>query len=424
MMTMALTSDLISTREAETPLIAADLALVNRISAVPVILRALCDMTGLGFGAVARVTETSWTACAVLDRAGLGVQVGDQLDVVTTLCHDVLTTRSPIVIEKASEDAVYREHPAPKLYGFESYVAVPIIRRNGKFFGAICARDRKPAVLPEAKVLPTLQLFAELIAAQIEVEERLAMSQSALVDANAVGVLRDQFIAVLGHDLRNPIGAVTTGLDWLSRRLLDEKAATLVGQLRQSCGRMSELVDNILDFARGRLGGGIPVERRETADLAATLLQVISELQGSHLGRHISFECDLPAPVYCDPQRIGQLLSNLVANALTHGARDRPVRVGVRNKEGGFLLEVSNEGLPIPPKTLACLFQPFSHAGTETMQTGLGLGLYIASEIARSHAGTLSVSSTADATVFTLRMLADPPHCLPAKTAVAHELSP
>jgi len=424
MMSVTLTSDLISTREVEAPLIAADLALVNRISAVPVILRALCDMTGLGFGAVARVTETSWTACAVLDRAGLGVQVGDQLDVATTLCHDVLTTRSPIVIEKASEDAVYREHPSPKLYGFESYVAVPIIRRNGEFFGAICARDRKPAVLPEAKVLPTLQLFAELIATQVEVEERLAMSQSALVDANAVGVLRDQFIAVLGHDLRNPIGAVTTGLDWLSRRLPDEKTATLVGQLRQSCQRMSELVDNILDFARGTLGGGIPVEQRETADLAATLLQVIDELRGSHLDRPISFECELHAPVYCDPQRIGQLLSNLVANALTHGARDRPVQVRARSEKDSFLLDVSNEGPPIPPKTIAHLFQPFNHVGTEAVQAGLGLGLYIASEIARSHAGLLSVSSTAAATVFTLKVPAGPPHHFPAKTAAAHELSP
>ena len=422
-MRAALAVELISIRVGEAPKIAADVAIVRRISAVPVILRVLCDTTGLGFGAIARVTETSWTACAVVDRNGSGLHAGDQLDVSTTLCHEVLTTRRPIIIEEVSEHSVYRDHPTPKRYGFESYIAVPIIRRTGEFFGTICARDRKPAVLPEAKVLPTLQLFAELIAAQIDVEEQRAISQSALVDANAVGVLRDQFIAVLGHDLRNPIGAVTTGLDWLSRRLLDDKAATLVGQLRQSCWRMSELVDNILDFARGTLGGGIPVERRQTADLAATLLHIVDELQASHRDRHIRFECDLSAPVYCDPQRIGQLLSNLLANALTHGASDKPVHVRASIEANQFRLDISNEGPPIPPETLKRLFQPFSHAGNDAAPAGLGLGLYIAYEIARSHGGNLRVASTADETVFTLKVPAHPPGRAPIRANTTYELA-
>ena len=415
--------DPISTQAAEARDIATDLALIERISAVPMILRILCDTTGLGFGAVARVTETSWTACAVRDRIDFGMKPGDQLDVMTTLCHEVHTSKTPIVIENASNDPVFRNHPTPKLYGLESYIAVPIIRKNGTFLGTICAIDPKPKALFEGQILPTLQLFAELIAAQIDVEEHLAMSQSALSDANAVGVLRDQFIAVLGHDLRNPIGAVTTGLDWLSRRLLDEKAATLVGQLRQSCWRMSELVDNILDFARGTLGGGIPVERRQTSELAAALRHVIEELRASHPDRHVRFECDLDAPVHCDPQRIGQLLSNLLANALTHGAPNRPVRVRAGIEADRFRLDISNEGSPIPPKMLMRLFQPFSHAGTDAIPAGLGLGLYIASEIARSHDGDLRVSSNADATVFSLDVPASPPGRAVMKANVTYELA-
>jgi signal transduction histidine kinase len=387
--------------------VSADVAAVQRISAVPMILRILCDTTGLGFGAVARVDDHSWTACAVLDRIGFGLKPGDQLDVLTTFCHEIRLSQVPIVIEKASEDPVYCRHPAPRLYGFESYIAVPIIRRRGGFFGTICALDPKPASLSADRMLPTLQLFAELIAAQIEVEERLELTRSALADATETGVLREQFVAVLGHDLRNPIAAVSFGLDWLARRRSDERASLMIGQMQQSCRRMSELVDNVLDFARGRLGDGIPVARREAGDLAAVLLQVVQELQAAHPGRSIRSEIELCSPVYCDPPRIGQLLSNLLANALTHGAQDQPVQVTAHSGSGGFELSVGNHGPPIAAETLIHLFRPFNRASAGAANQGsqgLGLGLYIASEIARSHGGLLRVSSSAEATTFVLTM--------------------
>jgi signal transduction histidine kinase len=391
-------------QEVETPSAATDLALVQRISAIPTILRILCDSTGLGFGAVARVTGDSWTACAVLDRIGFGLEAGGQLEVATTFCHEIHRSREPIVIEKASEDPVYCGHLTPKLYGFESYVAVPIIRRNGEVFGTICALDPKPARFSDPRMLPTLHLFAELIAAQIEMEERLNTSQAALVDARESGALRDQFIAVLGHDLRNPIAAVDAGLRLLSQGQLDETGTVLVGHMRQSCRRMSELVNNVLDFARGKLGGGIPLERQKAAELDRTMLQVIDELRDVHPGRIIHAEFDLQAPVSCDQQRIGQLLSNLVGNALSHGAPDKPVRVTASSGGGIFRLSVSNQGTPIPASTMARLFQPFTRAGADARSDGLGLGLYIASEIARSHAGALRATSTEDATTFTLEM--------------------
>jgi signal transduction histidine kinase len=384
---------------------AADVALVGRISAVPTILRLICETTGLGFAAVARVTETSWTACAVLDRIGFGLEPGGELDVATTFCSEVRASRSPIVIDKASEDAAYCGHPTPKLYGFESYIAVPVVKRSGEVFGTICALDRGPAALGNGKTLATLELFAELVAAQIELEERLDTSQTALVDAAELGGSREQFIAVLGHDLRNPIAAVAAGLDLMSRRPLEGRSATLVEQMKRSCRRMSGLVNDILDLSRGRLGGGIPAERREVSDLDETLRQVVEELEGAHPGRAVLAELDLRAPVLCDPRRIAQLFSNLLANALAHGAQDKPVRVSARSGgAGGFVLSVTNEGRPIPPAAMAKLFQPFSREAAEAPRAGLGLGLYIASEIARSHGGTLGATSTDEGTTFTLEL--------------------
>jgi PAS domain S-box-containing protein len=154
--------------------IAADIQAIGRIDAVSSILNILVESTGLGFAAVARVTETSWTACAVLDRIGFGLPVGGELEVATTFCSEIRASGTPIVFDKASEDAVYCTHPTPKMYGFESYIAVPIILRSGEVFGTICALDPKPAKLSDPKILKSLELFAELIASQLELDETLA----------------------------------------------------------------------------------------------------------------------------------------------------------------------------------------------------------------------------------------------------------
>ncbi|MFC7475176.1 ATP-binding protein [Dankookia sp. GCM10030260] len=379
---------------------AADIALIQRISAVPTILQLLCETTGLGFAAVARVTDEAWTACAVLDRVGFGLQPGSTLELTTTFCQGICRTRTPVIFDHASTDADFRDHPTPKLYGFESYISVPIIRRDGSVFGTICGLDPKPVPLRGGKVLPVLTLFAELVAAQLEIEERLDASRTALLDAEAMGALREQFIAVLGHDLRNPLAAVSAGVTLLARRPQDDRTPAILGRMRQSCRRMAALVDDILDFARGRLGGGIAV-RRDLVALAAPLHEVVDELRSVHPTRDIRAEIALPDPVRCDPRRIAQLLSNLLANALTHGAPDRPVRVTARGTAGGLTLAVANEGPPIPPGTRARLFQPFSR-DADGPRAGLGLGLYIAAEIARSHGGTLGVVSDAAGTAFTL----------------------
>jgi signal transduction histidine kinase len=383
--------------------VAGDIAMIGRLSAVPSILEIVSATTGLRFAAVARVTEDSWTACAVLDKIGFGLTVGDELEVTTTLCHEIRAIHTPIVIEKASEDLVYRGHPTPRIYGFESYLSVPIIRRSGEMFGTICALDPLPAKLRDGKILEMVQLHAELIAAQIDVEEQLVQSHTALASAVETAALREQFIAVLGHDLRNPLFSIISGMRLLERGPAVERSPAILRQMQQSATRMSGLIDDILDFARGRLGGGIPVERREVDDLGRRLDEVVAELQASHPGRVIRSRIDLPGRVHCDPGRIGQLLSNLLANALVHGAHDRPVEVRAGREDGNFILAVTNRGPVIPPSTMARMFLPYHRPAAGAPQQGLGLGLYIASEIARSHGGEITVRSTEETgTTFTV----------------------
>lgn len=125
-----------------------DLLTVQRISAVPAILQVLSETTGLRFAAVARVTETNWTACAVFDRIEFGLKVGGELDVTTTLCSEIHASHQPIIISQVSADPDYCHHHTPQIYGFESYISVPVLRANGSFFGTLCALDPLPATCP------------------------------------------------------------------------------------------------------------------------------------------------------------------------------------------------------------------------------------------------------------------------------------
>jgi signal transduction histidine kinase len=383
---------------------AADIALIGRISAVPAILQVVRELTGLRFAAVARVTEDSWTACAVLDQLNFGLQVGGELEVTTTLCHEIRQARQSVVIDKASEDPRYRDHHTPRIYQFESYISVPIFRTDGRFFGTLCALDPLPAQLKSSTSQSTMESFARMLALQIEVEENQQHTELALKQERENSQQRDRFIAVLGHDLRNPLFAISAGAEMLLRKLPDPANQQRVQHILTSAQRATRLVDDVLDFARGSFGLGIPVNIAPCADLDAALRHVISEVQSVHPNRVINSSIGDLHNVPCDRERVAQLLSNLVANAVVHGDPQGPVEVNAQTNDGHFVLSVKNQGL-IAEDALAYLFRPYSRPASDTPQTGLGLGLYIASQIAQSHGGKLDVVSTAiQGTTFTFSL--------------------
>lgn len=230
------------------------------------------------------------------------------------------------------------------------------------------------------------------------------VAETKLADEQATSVLREQFIAVLGHDLRNPLGAITAGTAMLlSRSSLSARDASLVSLMKDSGMRMAELIDNIMDFARGRLGGGMMLNRQPIL-LEPVLCHVVEELRATWPERVIETEFCLVKPIDCDAPRLSQILSNLLTNALKHGSPDGPVHVNAFLEGSIFELSVRNSGKPIPPDALERLFQPFTREDVRSSQHGLGLGLYIAAEIARAHKGELTVASTTEETRFTFRM--------------------
>jgi signal transduction histidine kinase len=385
--------------------VAGDVAAVGRIGAIASILQMVCRMTGMRFATVARVTEDTWTACAIRDEIDFGLKVGGELPLKTTICDEIRACGKAVIIDHVSEDPLFRTHHTPKLYGFQSYISVPIVRTNGDFFGTLCALDPLPAKVSDPRVVATFELFSQLISLQLDVEERVEKSEAALLDEQQTAELRELFIAVLGHDLRTPLSSVAAGAQALQKMQLGSQATTILERIKRSSDRMARLIENILDFARGRLGGGIPVVQHPDPQLPQALVHVIAELSAIHPERKVDAKIHIDKPVSCDSGRLAQLLANLLSNALVYGTVDEPVTVVARRDGDMFTLSVTNKGKPIPAETVERLFQPFARgAAGERRQQGLGLGLYIASQIAQAHGGTLSVESNPAGTTFTLSM--------------------
>ena len=202
------------------------------------------------------------------------------------------------------------------------------------------------------------KLFAELIATHLDAANRLAASEARLLGERETSELREQFIAVLGHDLRNPLASIAAGTKLLTRG--DREPAPILALMQQSVARMSALIDNVLDFARGRLGGGIALNR------ATQALEPVLEPGDRRTAQpvirtsRIETDFDLTRHVDCDSGRIAQLFSNLLGNALTHGTAGQPrFACGPTTHADEFELSVANAGEPIPPEAIKRLFQPF-----------------------------------------------------------------
>ncbi|MBM6580512.1 GAF domain-containing protein [Microvirga sp. BT689] len=275
---------------------------IGRINVVSSVLELLLDSTGLGFGAVARVTETSWTACAVLDRIGFGLPVGGTLEVATTFCSEIRASGTPIVIDQASTDAVYCTHRTPKMYGFESYIAVPIILRSGEVFGTICALDPKPAKLTDPKILKTLQLFAELIGSQLELGDTLADQRKAIDHQNLL-------INELNHRVKNTLATV-------------QSIAYQSFKNAQSLAHAHERLERRL-MALARVHDVLTQERWDSAELETVVQKAILPFEGVDLQR---FRLSGPS-IRLPPWQVLPLsmaIHELLTNALKYGALSEP----------------------------------------------------------------------------------------------------
>jgi GAF domain-containing protein len=200
-----------------------DLDAIAAIAAVPTMLTVVSHVTGMRFSAIARVTPDRWVCLAANDQIGFGLSSGGELKIETTICHEIRQAREAVVIDHVAEDEVYVNHHTTAMYGFQSYISMPIFLSDGSFYGTLCALDPKPAKVKDPGIIGMFRLFADLIGIHLENAKRLMTAESNLLDAKQTGELQEQFLAVLGHDLRNPLGAIAAGAKLLRKTALDEK---------------------------------------------------------------------------------------------------------------------------------------------------------------------------------------------------------
>ena len=221
---------------------------------------------------------------------------------------------------------------------------------------------------------------------------------------------RDQSLGILGHDLRNPLGAIISGATLLMNSdELGDRNSRVAARMLNSANRMNRMIGDLLDLTRTRFGDLIPVVR-VPMDLEPLCRQVIAELEGSGSAADLQFNPSGDLRGEWDGDRIAQVLSNLLRNAIQHGGTKDPISLNAREDGDQVILEVHNGGGVIPKGIMASLFEPMvRHAGDDQKNAGLGLGLYIAHQVVLAHGGTLEVTSTADdGTTFTARMPRQP----------------
>jgi signal transduction histidine kinase len=229
-----------------------------------------------------------------------------------------------------------------------------------------------------------------------------ALSESAARFMEQIEESRDFAVAVLAHDLRNPLNAILSSAQFLQitesidRSTVNEMATNI----NDSGTQMSKLIGNLLDFTRTRLGQSLPVKQEEI-DIALVCRQTVAELAAAHPERTINLHCPESLRGTFDATRINQMLSNLIGNAIQHGAESAPVKLTVSMESEHIVFQIHNHGAPIPESTLQKIFDLTPHRRKEDGKpenkfSHLGIGLFIVKKIVEAHSGTISVSSSAE----------------------------
>nr|WP_295923139.1 GAF domain-containing sensor histidine kinase [uncultured Dyadobacter sp.] len=391
----------------------ADIEKVKKIPIVETMLEVICRSTGMGFAAVARVTENRWIACSVLDEIGFGLEPGGELSVGTTICDEIRDHGQAVVIDHVDASQSFCNHPTPAMYGFQSYISVPIFRKNGEFFGTLCAIDPNPADLQNPRVIGMFRLFTELLAFHLESMDLMEQTHSAVEDLNRQ--LSDsldenrQYRHISSHNLQEPLRKLRIFSDMLADAAGNgdkEKTRELAFKIRSSAQRFSMMIKDLSDFS-----GLNHKSDFANVDLSHVLSDVTTQLQPHLKQRNVTIELGSMPVVYAIPAQMEQLFYQLLHNAVKFSSLDEPPRIRISSREFPLYelddllpeplemayteIRIADNGPGIDDAQLEKVFDIFSRLPTGNIQTGEGVGLAYCRKIVRNHKGIIKAESTA-----------------------------
>jgi signal transduction histidine kinase len=404
---------------------------IDNIRQIPIIgslLDVVCQTTGMGFAAVARVTEDIWMACSVRDDINFGLLPGGELEIKTTICNEIRQSGQPVVIDCVLEDADFKDHHTPAMYGFQSYISVPIILKDGSFFGTLCAIDPNPKIVKTPAIIGMFTLFADLISFHLdtvmlldhnrkalvkerafteELEKRIKERTAELEEKNEVLVRMNaelqSFTYISSHDLQEPLRKIQTfvsRIDQTESEYLSESGRELFTKLKGSAERMRMLINDLLTYSHA----DVSEQEFEVTDLNAILSSVKEDLEEELLERKAIIEAAelCHAPVI--PFQFRQMLYNLISNSVKYASPERPSKIKVYAQmipasaiihdfqpvgNDYYHIHVIDNGIGFDPVYKEKIFEVFQRLHHRSSFSGTGIGLAIVKKIVENHNGKI-----------------------------------
>ena len=407
---------------------------IDDIGSIPIIstlLNVICQTTNMGFAAVARVTDDHWVTCSVRDDFNFGLKPGDELEIKTTICNEIRQNEMAVTIDHVDEDPQFYDHHTPKHYGFQSYISVPIIRRDGTFFGTLCAIDPEPHVVSSPMVTGMFSLFADLIsfhlfAIQVAkdntakseedraykdgVEKEAKDRNLELVKKNNELVLLNKelesFAYISSHDLQEPLRKIQT----ISSILIDTendnlstKGKDYFKRMQDAARRMQTLINDLLAYSRTNIASTIFEEQNLADTFNEVLLDLTEEIEQTHATIVMGDMCT----VSIIPFQFRQLIYNLVGNALKFKSPERPLKIEITSRiaPGNTLnldklstnlnychIRIADNGIGFDPQYSSKIFEVFQRLHDRSSFEGTGIGLAIVKKIIDNHQGTITAT--------------------------------
>ncbi|RDC62417.1 sensor histidine kinase [Adhaeribacter pallidiroseus] len=385
-----------------------DLEAVRQISFVPSMLEIICQITGMGFAAVTRVTPDKWIACSVRDEVQFGLIAGGELPVATTLCNEIRDHRQPIIIDNVAQDPEYKHHHTPQLYGLQSYISFPIILKNGAFFGTLCAIDSKTAALNNKKVVDTFTMFAELLSFHLQSQDLLERSYCTTVELQNKNTILtkanqdlDSIVYTAAHDLKSPITNIeglvaaltySLGQENLNRAEINQILKLMQSSIKNFHTTIQDLTTIIEADTSKREEKAEEIHLLELVESVKWDLQHL--LEESRAQIEVSSEENLS--LHYPKKYFKSILYNLLNNALKYRSPVRTplVRLSLKQVAGKIHFTVADNGLGIRADQQDKIFTLFKRFHNHV--EGSGLGLYIVKKMVEDGQGQIQVNSILD----------------------------
>lgn len=390
----------------------ADIEAVKQIEIVPTMLEVVCRTTGMGFAAIARVTEDKWIACSVRDEIAFGLQPGGELKIETTICNEIRDSRRAVIIDNVPEDENFAHHHTPRIYGFQSYISFPIILKTGEFFGTLCAIDPKPAQLNNPRVTGMFALFAELLSFHLQNIDLMDRSRSALQESNRqldfFQSENRQYRHISNHNLQEPLRKIKMFSDYMvtATEMADvDKAKQIALKINTSARELTSIIQDLTDFADLN-EEEISFER---VDLDKILLDICAQLSPMISEKNATIRREKLPTITAIPSQMAQLFFHLINNALKFAKSDIPplIRIHSNNiapheinhplpsgdKYNYCEIFIEDNGVGIEKSEMERIFDILVRLHRDRDSKRFGTGLAYCRKIVHNHGGIISARS-------------------------------